>query len=518
MSEPLGTVAVVLHSHLPWVAHHGRWPVGEEWLHQAWAASWVPVVRLLRRLADEGRRDVATLGVTPVLAAQLDDAHCLREVRGWTSSRLLRAEGLAASAAARRDRRLLDVALHERDAAAGALAELEGPWRAGGSPVLRDLASTGVVELLGGPATHPVLPLLAPRLADAQLRAGGQDTARRLGRRPEGVWTPECAVSPQVDALLAGGGVSRTVVDGPTLAGATPRGGAAAAGTGTGPRTAAPWTTAAGLHVVGRDLEATYRVWSPTAGYPGHADYADFHALDPGSGLRTRRVTSTDVHGGDKDVYDPVQAEKAVAEHVEDFVAAVADLLLRRRRELGREPLVVVAWDTELFGHWWAEGPAWLDGVLRALPAAGVRLDTLDGAVRRLRPGGVLDLGVGSWGRGKDLSVWDGPAVAHLRRAADHAVARGTRALDAHRRAEVRDPVLDQLARELFHATSSDWAFGVSHDSAPGYLEQRAARHVADVHALVDALDAGGPAAARPLAAVLRERTGEPAHLDARDV
>ena len=94
--QPVGTFCLVLHSHLPWLAHHGAWPVGEEWLHQAWATSYVPVLEVLRRLGDEGRTDVVTLGVTPVLAAQLDDPYCLSEQHTWLGGWLARAEGAVA--------------------------------------------------------------------------------------------------------------------------------------------------------------------------------------------------------------------------------------------------------------------------------------------------------------------------------------------------------------------------------------------------------------------------------------
>src|SRR2546430_13336380 len=83
MSEPAGSFCLVLHSHLPWLPHHGSWPVGEEWLYQAWAHSYLPMVDLLRELAEEGRRDVLTLGLTPVLAAQPDDPYCLRDLLHW---------------------------------------------------------------------------------------------------------------------------------------------------------------------------------------------------------------------------------------------------------------------------------------------------------------------------------------------------------------------------------------------------------------------------------------------------
>ncbi len=123
--DPIGTLSVVLHTHLPWVAGHGTWPVGEEWLHQAWSASYLPLLEVLHDLADEGRRDLLTLGLTPVLSAQLDDPTCLREHHQWLGRWRLRAEELAGRRGAGRD--LRDLATHEFRAAGRALDTLRAP-------------------------------------------------------------------------------------------------------------------------------------------------------------------------------------------------------------------------------------------------------------------------------------------------------------------------------------------------------------------------------------------------------
>ena len=146
-----GTFCLVLHTHLPWLAHHGRWPVGEEWLYQAWAGSYLPLARVLEGLAAEGRRDVLTLGLTPVLADQLDDPYCLEGFGAWLANWQLRAVEFRAA--------------DEYRSAATALDDWTARWRHGGSPRWRALAEEGTIELLGGPATHPVLPLLDPAVA-----------------------------------------------------------------------------------------------------------------------------------------------------------------------------------------------------------------------------------------------------------------------------------------------------------------------------------------------------------------
>jgi len=181
----------------------------------------------------------------------------------------------------------------------------------------------------------------------------------------------------------------------------------------------------------------------------------------------------------------------------------------------GRPGLVVAAYDTELYGHWWHEGPQWLEQVLRLLPEAGVHVTTLGGAVEAGHVGGALELGAGSWGSGKDWRVWDGEAVADL--VDDNAAlrARVDKVLDAGPALDHRDPVRDQLLRSSLLALSSDWAFMVTKDSAAGYAHDRHARHHREARELADLVERGDPRAAG-VAARLRVVDGPFGHLDAR--
>ena len=211
--------------------------------------------------------------------------------------------------------------------------------------------------------------------------------------------------------------------------------------------------------------------------------------------------------------YEPDLAAAAVRRDAADFVDAVH----RRLRDLGPGALVVACFDTELFGHWWHEGPAWLGAVLRALPAAGIRVTTLRGAAEAGHVGPAVELAPSSWGTGKDWRVWTGPAVDDLTVLAKGVQDRLLSTVDAHR-GPVRDPALDQLAREAFLALSSDWAFMVTKDSAAGYARDRAHGHAGRVHALADLLDTGDRAGALALAARLRAVDGPFGHLDARTI
>ncbi|MDD7940459.1 DUF1957 domain-containing protein [Actinomycetospora lutea] len=491
--EPVGTFCLVLHSHLPWLLRHGAWPVGEDWLYQAWAHSYLPVVETLERLAARGHRDLLTLGVTPVLAAQLDHPAALRAMHTWLADWQLRAH----------EAHVLQPALATREhrAAAHALEVFERDWRHGGSPVLRRLADDDVVELLGGPATHPFAPLLPGRVRRFLLDAGLRDAALRLGRRPAGIWAPECGYAPGLEQDYAAAGVQRFLVDGPALRGAT---------------AAAHPVEGTDVVAFARDLEVTYRVWSPRAGYPGAADYRDFHTYDHTTGLKPARVTGRRVATADKKPYDPPRAAAAVARDAADFVATVRRRLETLRDRRGRPGLVVSAFDTELFGHWWHEGPAWLEAVLTALPEAGVRVTTLRGAVAAGHVEEPVVLPASSWGSGKDWRVWDGLAVRDMVADNEDVARRLLAAVDGAAPTAGRDATLDALATQAALALSSDWAFMVTKESAVHYARRRAAQHRDRVRELTDLLPAGRHAEAAARAAAFTAQDDAFGRLDAR--
>ena len=485
MSEqPVGTCCVVLHTHLPWLAHHGAWPVGEEWLHQAWSASYLPVIDVLERLAREDRRDLVTLGFTPVVAAQLDDAYCLREFHTWLGFWQTRAAGLAT----RRETHLRELAAYEHLLATRALDTFETHWRHGASPVLRRLADGGVVELLGGPATHPFLPLLDERIVEAQLDVGLEDGLRRFGRRTQGIWAPECGYRSGLETLYAEADVQRFLVDGPTLISGRQHRPHAHDNVATGDA----WTVGdSDVVVFGRDLDVTYRVWSPRRGYPGGRHYRDFHTFDHASGIRPAQVTSTRTPPEEKAPYDPIAGHGAVHADAVDFVTVVRERLRELADTRGRPGVVVVGYDTELFGHWWHEGPHFLETVLRLLPEAGVRVSTLRSAIEDGALAGRVDLPDGSWGAGKDWHVWSGAQVRDITDAVNAVQERLLRIIDKADGALVRRRELDQLVREAFLTMSSDWTFMVTHDSAASYARDRAHEHSRRFHALADRIEAG---------------------------
>ena len=527
-SDEPGEVAVVLHTHLPWLRGHGGWPVGEEWLFQAWAGSWYPVTRMLLRLAEDGLRDVLTLGVTPLVAWQVADTTMRRDVGTWIAGNMWRAEEQRAASLAIGDdlaalgsfywRHHADLlALHEQVEAAGGLLAV---WA--------DLASRGVIELLGGPATHPYLPLHADeRTIDGQLATGLDAHAGWAGRRPSGIWAPEMGYRPRGPGADATGtpsavdrhgtprlprlpgerpgleehyarhGVDHFLVDAPTLVRAA--GGAERDWT-VRPEVATPspddpdevvhdgvLVGDGDVVAFARDLSVAYHVWSPTAGYPGNPWYRDFFASGTFGLHPSWRVTDKALGPMDKAPYVPDRAVAQVARDVDHLHGVLRDVLDPRP---GR--LVVAAYDTELFGHWWFEGPAWLEGLLRAVDAdPALRTTTLAGRLGRRPPTRRLHLPESSWGYAKGHASWVTPGTRPMWRAIAEAGERIAPWLDAELVHGDLRATRDQALRELAQLQCSDWPFMVTRGNSPDYALDRVRGHRELFDRLVDALEAG---------------------------
>ena len=499
-TTPVGTFCLVLHTHLPWLAHHGSWPVGEEWLHQAWAHSYQRVLGVLDDLASQGRTDLLTLGVTPVVAAQLDDPYCLSIQETWLHDWHWRAVGMTA------ERHDADLARWEAVQARRAIEDF-ARWSRGASPVLRPLVDNGVIEILGGPLAHPFQPLLDPQLVDFELAAGLMDARLRLGSTPAGIWAPECAYRPGLEEHYARHSVRHLMLDGPTVQ-----------HVGASIHEAHPLGDS-GVLAFARDLDVTYRVWSPRRGYPGGKWYRDFHSYDHAWGFRHNRVTSPTTPAHEKAPYDPARAAEAVHRDAVDFVQTVRQRLITIREERGGRPgLTVAAYDTELFGHWWYEGPDWLAEVLRLLPEAGVQVTTLSGAVDQGLVGRAIEPGSGSWGAGKDWHIWNGETVHSIVADNARAQSRVLELLKSTDPAEGRSSTADQLVRQLVLALQSDWAFMVSHDSAAHYARSRHEAHHWSLAELVDRIEEFGWQDPRTLELVDRQLVGDGpfGYLDAR--
>jgi 1,4-alpha-glucan branching enzyme len=449
----VGDLAIVLHSHMPYVEGFGTYPFGEEWLFDAVTRSYLPVLEVADRL---------TMTITPVLADQLEDEGARERLREF----LIRWRIGAAEAD------LDQVPAECRAACEGEVARyrhaLELLDACGGDPLrlFREAQETGRIALATSTATHAVLPLLATRAGlGLQLDAGIRSHRRRFGWQG-GFWLPECAYVPGLEWRLSEHGVRWFCVD--QSAHREPL------------EALKPVATAAGPVALPIDWQAVSWLWS-LDGYPSDPDHAQF----AGKSLRGVRIWR--VGGG---AYDPGAGEEAARRQAAEFLVAAADRLREFTRSHGRRGLLVFAIDTELLGHWWSEGATWLREVLAGAAGAGVRPLTVPEALAEHEPV-ELPLAASSWGEGKDLRTWDSPQVADLAWGARRLELRLLRALSAALDgpagpAALVGPAALRAARELLAAQASDWAFLDQRGQAGDYAFQRATEHA---EAMLQAID-----------------------------
>jgi 1,4-alpha-glucan branching enzyme len=439
--ETAGDLAIVLHSHMPYVEGFGTYPFGEEWLFDAVIRSYLPVLEVAEKL---------TMTVTPVLADQLEDAGAAERLRSF----LLEWRIGAAEAD------MPQVPIECRDACEAELSRyrhsLELLDEAGGNPLrpFQQAVGEGRVALATSAATHAVLPLLATRAGlRLQVDAGIRSHRRRFGWGG-GFWLPECAYAPGLEWRLAEQGVRWFCVD--------------QSAHDDDPLDAlTPVATSAGPVALPIDWEAIQWLWS-LDGYPSDPAHAQF----AGKSLRGVRIWK--VGGG---AYDPAAAEAAARRQAGEFLAAAGTRLRRFVEDRGRRGLIVFAIDTELLGHWWSEGAIWLREVLAGAAAAGIRLLTVPQALAEHEP---LErpLRASTWGEQKDLSTWDSPEVADL--------AWGARRMELRLLRGLRGPAALRAARELLAVQASDWAFLDKRGQAGDYPFRRVTDHA---EAMLEAID-----------------------------
>ena len=446
-----GELCILLHSHMPYVEGFGTWPFGEEWLLEAMASSYLPLLGVLERHAGQGARGIATVGVTPVLADQLAlpgvGERFLAFMRGT------RSECHTEDAAGLERGGQHEAAAALRVSAADYEHAAQDFERRGGDILgaLRGLRDRGAIDLWASCATHALLPLLATDAGGRmQVEAGVAAHGRRFGSWSGGFWLPECAYRPGVEDHLARAGVQAFCVDQTRVA---------------GPLDHLEPIAVGGAVAVPLDWSTVSLVWDDR-GYPSDAVYRDYHAQTV-NGMRAW------ANGGRP--YDRDAAHARAREHAAHFVEQVIRRADAYRAARGRPALVVCALDTELLGHWWYEGPVWLDAVIGEAGSRGLALATLPDALARREPR-EADVLESTWGTGKDLHTWDSPPVADLVWTARESELALLAALGSGL-PDGRPTAARRAARELLALQSSDWAFMTSRGLAAEYARKRVRNH-----------------------------------------
>lgn len=502
---------LTLHSHLPYVLNHGRWPHGSDWLCEAMTDTYLPLVEALDSLAVQRVPAPMTIGVTPILASQLAHPALAGELEAFFAQRLEACDEAEAVFLENGETELAPLARFWRER----YRRLERLYeRVDGNVVaaLRRYAEAGRIELLSSAATHGFLPLLSrDESIGLQLAVGRAEHHRLFGQWPLGCWAPECAYRPGLEEHFAAHGYHFFFVDAHLAEAGRPLGLYRDTGgpdgwplTDEDPRAAVPARRspyraydvsprAGRAQVVAfvRDPQSTRQVWSRHGGFPGDGAYLEFHKIRYPGGLKFWRVTRPDADLGLKEPYEPNTARARAFGH-----AGHLHWLLRSRAESPHDPgesVIVAPFDTELFGHWWFEGVDFIADLYRHLARHGAPLArTASQHLEADPPDAAIALAQGSWGANGDFSMWINPATQWTWDRLWPLEQRFWSAAQASLGDSSFETILAQAARELLLLQSSDWQFIISTGAAADYASRRFLEHAGDLELLLSALEPGG--------------------------
>jgi 1,4-alpha-glucan branching enzyme len=525
---PAGFLALTLHAHLPYVVNHGTWPHGIEWLHEAAAETYLPLLHVLANLERDGIPANFNINLSPILLEQLAHPYFLAEFPKYLTRKIIAAREDEAFFIQSGDVHLAETARFWSRFFTTALDDFNN---LGGDIVgaFRRFHDAGLIEVITCAATHGYLPLLGTdESVRAQIRTAVQTHIRHLGSHPRGIWIPECGyrpAGPWTQPIPSAGaaeaipssdriGIEQAVSESDldfffvdthlvehSYRFASPYG---------SPQSRVPRDPNVELlthkpqrsiyqpyYVDGpydKDLAATVfprdpstglQVWSGDTGYPGDPNYLDFHKKRFPGGHRYWQVTGSQVDIGDKLVYWPQQAADRVREHADHFVSLVYDSLGPSLNN-AIPPVLTAPFDAELFGHWWFEGPMWLEAVCRILHQSnldahggGIATITCSQYLERYPRAGFIAMPEGSWGAEGDHSVWMNPdtswTYSHIYPA--EAFTRDVCTSSKWQSSELGTRIAKQLCRELLLLESSDWQFLITTGAARDYADSRFLTH-----------------------------------------
>ncbi|MCU0838110.1 MAG: DUF1957 domain-containing protein [Rhodospirillales bacterium] len=498
-----GYFCLVLHAHLPYVRHPEHPSFFEEsWLFEAITDTYIPLLRLLEGLLSDEVPVRLTISLSPPLIEMLNDrllrerylAH-LNKLCQLGDKEIIRKHGTPhLTEVARMYRRLLyETQTWYADTYACDLVA-----------AFRRLQEAGVIELATAGATHGFLPILKtqPASVHAQLQVAARTYRRAFGREAPGFWLPECGYYPGLEAEVDAAGGRYFFVETHGILNASAR---------SPYGYLAPLACPNGVAAFGRDPASSRQVWSQHEGYPGDPWYRDFYRdigfdadleyirpyiLDGHTriftGFKYHRITGvTD----DKAVYEPERARERADAHAADFLSRQVDAVRRYAAAMDRPPLIVALYDAELFGHWWFEGPQFLNYFIRklAFDQDVVEMITPSDYLARHPEVPCAEPSASSWGDQGYSSFWINPGNDWIYRHLHDAGGRMHRLACRYREVDRSSPserALNQAARSLLLAQSSDWPFIMKTGTAVDYAHGRVRDHLARFHSLCDDVEA----------------------------
>ena len=523
---PTGYFSLILHAHLPFV-RHPEYPefLEEDWLYEAITEVYLPLIFIFQTLHEAGVKPRLAMNVSPPLCEMLADEMLQTRYTAHLEN-LLELAKKELHRTQTEDQNFHDVARMYVENLSSSLDLWNNRYKRNLVNAFRELQDEGVIEIITCCATHGFMPLISTiESRRAQIAIAVTNYKKHFGRQPRGIWLAECAYEPGVEDLLKDNGIEYFISDTHAILYGDPR-----------PRYGvhAPVVTPNGTAVFARDVETSQQVWSAEIGYPGNDLYREFyrdigwdadleylkpHLHKDGErrhlGLKYHRITGRDVPQNHKEPYIPSMARDKAAENASHFITErIKQAKLLRETFEGHPPLVISPYDAELYGHWWFEGPQFIDFFFKK-----IHFDQDD--IQCITPGDFLDSGLpiqeqnptaSSWGENGYYKVWINEGNSWMYPYQHDAERRMTELANRFADAETRGQrdagieispslrstipasrILNQAARELLLAQSSDWAFQIYQGTTVQYSSRRFQSHIQRFNMLAEMLDSSSP-------------------------
>ncbi len=496
-----GYVSLVLHAHLPFVRHPDSDSyIEERWLFEAISESYIPLLKNFQRLLSEGINFKITMSLTPTLLSMLSDEVLQNKYIRYLEQLIELTEKEIARTKNEPEFNRLAVMYNEKYKSD--LYFFREQYKRNIITAFKELQDHGNLEIIACAATHAFLPLLTvnPQSIEAQINIGASIYKRFFNTDPKGMWLPECGYTAHIEGSLRNNGIKYIITESHGVLYADPRPVFA---------TYAPIISPNGTVIFGRDIDSSRQVWSAVDGYPGDVDYREFYRdigyeLDydylsqyiPSDGTRIStgvkyyRITGKT---SNKSVYVPEWAKSKVEMHSTDFILKRCKQIENFYNETNRPGLIVCPYDAELFGHWWFEGPDWIYTLLKK--AADEEILELVSLNEYLISNPVIQVSKpceSTWGEKGYNEVWLNKSndwiYKHLHKA-------GTRMAELASKNPGAEGIiksaLNQAARELLLAQSSDWAFIIKTGTMVKYAERRIKEHISNFTRLYNDITKG---------------------------
>ncbi len=532
MENLKGYFSLVLHGHIPYVVSHGKWPHGTDWLSEAVAECYLPILKVLRELEEEKVYTRITMGLTPILSEQLADPVFHDEVSSYMRMKIDAAKDDYKYFTSAGDKHMTGLAEDWIKFYSEGLDEFENMYDRKILPGFKSFQDKGALDLITCGATHGYFPLLGQDASiNLQVKTAVETHKKHFGKAPTGIWLPECAYRPAyswkhpvgelnnnepvlrhgVEEFLIENGIKYTFIDSHLLKGGEAIGAYADRFEGLkllieqskksykphdlkdlSPYNLHRLQSARNdetLTLFTRDPKTGVQVWSGDHGYPGDGWYMDFHKKRFPGGLRYWRVTSAKCGLGDKEVYSSEEIDRRLDENAHHYVDLIHKEILEFNDKSGNNAVLTAPYDAELFGHWWFEGVRFIKKIYQKLNGSEYVLPATAAEAIKTTPAEIsVTIPEGSWGEDGHHYIWlneqtswtweeiykDEIAVMELVK----------KALD-NESDEIKE-LVTQLLRELLLEQSSDWQFLISTFSARDYAEMRLGHHHNEIARLVD--------------------------------